>query len=214
MSTHFRVRHEIARWAAIALGVLSVACGSKSPTAPSFSTPPALRIAPIPSNLPAYNRDTWQHWIDADGECQDTRAEVLIEESQIAVLFRGPEPCVVDTGQWPDPYTAQIVTIAGNLDVDHLVPLANAHRSGGWAWSADMKRRFANDMTFANHLIAVTASANRTKSDSGPEFWKPANRAFWCDYAAAWIRVKQTYDLTATEAEWRALDELQQGCPR
>lgn len=200
--------------AVLASALLSAACGSKSPAAPTVSTPPALRIAPVPANLPAYDRDTWQHWTDDDRDCQDTRAEVLIEESQIAVLFRGPEPCVVDTGLWPDPYTALTVTVAGNLDVDHLVPLANAHRSGGWMWSADLKRRFANDMTFADHLIAVTASANRQKSDSGPEQWKPANRAFWCRYAQAWVRVKQTYDLSATEAEWRALDEMLNTCPR
>ena len=202
------------RLSAIALCVLAAACGSSSPTRPSEPLPPALTIAPIPANLPAYDRDTWRHWIDEDGDCQDTRAEVLIEESVVAVLFRDMRQCVVDAGLWPDPYTGRTVTIAGSLDVDHLVPLANAHRSGGWNWTADQKQRYANDLSHRHHLIAVTASANRAKSDSGPEQWRPENRSFWCEYATAWIQVKQRWNLTATDAEWRALSDMLASCPR
>lgn len=194
--------------------VLVAACGSRPlPTAPTSSaTALPLTIAPVPPHLAPYNRDDWRLWIDADADCQDTRAEVLEEESLAPVLFRDPRRCVVGSGQWADPYTGRTVTEAADLDIDHLVPLANAYRSGGWQWAPAQKERYANDLSYPLHLLAVTASANRAKGDQGPESWRPPNSAFWCEYATAWIHVKRTWALTATEAEWQALRAMSSAC--
>src|SRR5678815_1918884 len=132
------------RYFALLLLPFLLACGSNpTPAAPTVTSTPSsglpLTIAPVPTGLAPYNRDDWKTWDDADGDCQDTRSEVLIEESLIPVLFRDIRRCVVDAGRWVDPYTGQTITVAGDLDIDHLVALANAYRSGGWRWTAAQK---------------------------------------------------------------------------
>jgi hypothetical protein len=79
-------------------------------------------LAPAPAV--AYDRADWPHWVDADGDCQDTRQEVLVAESEIAVEFRDARRCTVARGRWRCPYTGQVITDPHELDVDHLVPLS------------------------------------------------------------------------------------------
>ena len=167
------------------------------PTPTGASAQPAtqlwITVAAIPGSLPSYDRGDWRHWIDEDRDCQDTRHEVLIAESRTSVTYKSDRRCRVDTGQWWGAFTATTVTEASKLDVDHLVPLGNAHRSGGWAWVIERKRQYANSLDDPEHLIAVTASANRSKGARGPDQWKPPNQSYWCKYATHWTRVKHTW---------------------
>ena len=131
----------------------------------------------------SYDRDDWgSGWSDADGDCMSTRHEVLKTESvdQAQVDYYG---CTVTGGRWYGAFTGTWVTNPSSLDIDHFVPLANAHASGGWAWSSTTKRNYYNDLSDPKHLIAVTASANRSKGARGPESWKPTNTDYWCVYA-------------------------------
>jgi len=184
-----------------------------NPTTPASDVAVAqLVIAPIPGGLPSYDRGDWKHWIDRDRDCQDTRAEVLIAGSAVAVGFRNGGQCTVDNGQWSAPYTGVTIGIARVLDVDHMVPLANAHRSGAWAWTDEERKNYANDLSFDGHLIVATASANRSKGARGPEEWKPPDSSYWCNYAVDWIAVKTNWNLTATAGEWTALEDMLETC--
>ena len=92
------------------------------------------------------------------------------------------------------------------------MPLGNAHLSGAWAWSAQQKERYANHLADPQHLIAVTASANRSKGARGPEAWKPEDRSYSCQYAVDWITIKDNRGLTVTAQEHNALVEMINTC--
>jgi hypothetical protein len=183
--------------------------------------PPAARSAPgVPAALAPtdgsaaavpYSRDLYGGWIDADGDCQDTRQEVLIAESVVPVQLDAAG-CRVVSGRWMDPYTGREITNPRELDIDHLVPLAEAHRSGGDAWTPERRRAYANHLAHAEHLIAVTAGANRSKGDKDPASWLPANAAYRCEYVRDWVLVKLRWGLRADDAELAAIDGVLRAC--
>ena len=94
-----------------------------------------------------------------------------------------------------------------------LVPLDNAHRSGGWAWSGERKREYANNLTDPDHLTAVTSGANRSKRAKGPERRRPPGGPSWCRYATGWTKIKATWSLTVTQPELTVLREIPGTCP-
>ena len=171
-----------------------------------------IAVAPIPSDIPDYSRSQWKHWADEDGDCQDARQEVLIAESLVEVAFESAKMCRVENGRWYGAFTGIYVELPGDLDVDHLVPLKNAHLSGGWRWEPSRKAEYANYLDDADHLIAVTARANRSKGAKGPEEWRPPDEGYWCEYAVNWTEVKAQWGLTMTREESRAVLEMLEGC--
>ena len=133
-------------------------------------------------------------------------------ESFTAVAFKTDTRCRVATGERLTPYSNTVVTDPSKLDVDHMVPLSNAYDSGAWNWSAERREHYANYLGDPQHLIAVTASANRSKGARGPQDWKPEDRTYWCRYATDWITIKDTWDLTVTQHEYDALVEMATTC--
>jgi len=182
-------------------------------TTASSTSYPQLVIREVSSSIPIYDRDDWSHWSDDDEDCQNIRHEVLQDETQEAVTFTTSSNCYVDTGKWYGVYTATYYYSASELDVDHFVPLKNAHDSGGYEWSLTKKKEYANYLEDSDHLIAVQSGANRSKGARGPEGWKPTNKDYWCEYAYDWIRIKNTWGLTATQSEWNALILMIDTCP-
>ena len=155
-----------------------------------------------------FNRQDWPHWIDDDHDCQDTRAEILLRDTLGPIKFKRNKPCNVSWGRWLCPYTGKEILKASELDIDHIVPLAHAHRNGGANWPREKKRQFANDPA---NLLAVDASTNRAKGDQGPDQWRPPNRRFWPEYARRWRAVKVKYGLVSSAAEEAALREMAGG---
>ena len=160
-----------------------------------------ITVAAIPASIPDYDRGDWKHWVDEDGDCQDTRQEVLIAESLEAVTFESDRECRVATGQWWAPHLGHHLGNSTHIDVDHHVPLKNAHLSGGWQWDADRKEEYANYLGDDAHLVAISSRHNRSKGARGPEEWAPPDNALWCDYATDWAEIKEQWGLTMTQVE-------------
>lgn len=159
-----------------------------------------------------YERKLWPHWIDVDHDCQDARDEVLIAESYEPVTFEDDRRCEVASGRWQCPYTGNIVAEVHLLDVDHLVPLANAHRSGAANWTEAQRRRYANDLEHPEHLVAVEYTANRSKGDKGPEAWLPPSEDARCKYVRDWVAVKKRWELSMSKAEAASVEQALELC--
>lgn len=155
-----------------------------------------------------YDRSLFKHWIDADKNGCDTRQEVLIEEAIVKPKIG--KKCVLSGGTWLSSYDNKTVKGSGStLDVDHMVPLAEAWRSGAWQWTNAERQLFANDMMDSRVLIAVTASSNRSKSDRDLANWLPkASKEVVCDYVFAWIAVKMRYYLSVDPKESVVIERI------
>ena len=171
-----------------------------------------IAIAPIPTGIPAYSRSQWKHWVDADGDCQNARQEALIAESLVSVTFETDRKCRVESGRWYGAFTGAYFEDPGDVDVDHMVPLKNAHNSGGWDWNPAMKEEYANNLGDDDHLIAVQDNANQSKGARGPDEWKPRDETYWCQYATDWAEIKERWSLTMTEPEAGAVVEMLNTC--
>ena len=157
-----------------------------------------------------YDRKQFGNWIDADGDCQDTRQEVLIEESRIPVTFKTARQCRVIAGEWHDPYTGRVFADPSLLDVDHVVPLKEAFDSGADQWSGEKMRQYFNDLTNTDHLIAVYRGTNRSKGARDPAHWLPPNQAYHREYVTIWLEIKKAWGLSLDPEEAKVIQSLLQ----
>lgn len=162
--------------------------------------------------IPDYSRKEWRHWVDDDKDCQDARQEVLIAESKGPVTYETERQCRVETGSWEDPYTGQSFTDPSDLDVDHVVALRDAHDSGAYAWDAQQRRAYANELEDGTHLRAVAKGANRSKGSKGPDEWLPPNPEFRCQYLREVAAIRTRWELTASPEEQAVLDYMVKIC--
>ena len=163
-----------------------------------------------------YRRDHFgARWADVDRNGCDTRNDVLGRD--LTDVARDPRTrgCVVVSGTLRDPYTGSIVPfVKGDktstaVQIDHVVPLADAWRKGAHRWSPQTRLRFANDPL---NLIAVSEAANRAKGDKDASRYLPADDGFVCTYVTRQVAVKAAYRLSVTSDEREALRHALTSC--
>jgi hypothetical protein len=146
-----------------------------------------------------YDRAKFTLWTDADHDGCDTRDEVLIQEATTRPHVGAG--CALTGGQWRSRYDGVTTNDPSTFDIDHLVPLNEAWKSGAWNWSSATRTAYANDLSYRADLIAVTAHENRSKGDREPQDWMPQRTAYACTYLKHWVAVKWRWHLTVNAAE-------------
>ncbi|RLV09059.1 hypothetical protein CTZ27_07055 [Streptomyces griseocarneus] len=157
--------------------------------------------------MDGYSRAKFPHWITQHGEC-NTREVVLKRDGE---NVGQDAKCAAVSGTWHSAYDGATWTDAQSLDIDHIVPLAEAWRSGASAWTTAQRQAFANDLT-RPQLIAVTDRVNQAKGDKDPAKWMPPLKSYACTYTEMWVTVKHYYGLTVDTAEKDALTGILKGC--
>jgi hypothetical protein len=170
-----------------------------------------LRVAPD-SDGASYMRDLFgAGWTTQPDGCT-TREDVLAAETAPEALRRR-DGCTIAAGDWVSLYDGRRTTDPAELEIDHVVALAEAWSSGASRWSGAQRAAFANDLGYPDALIAVTAATNQAKSDHDPAEWMPPAPDAWCRYATAWITQKARWQLTVDPAEHDALAQVLTACP-
>ncbi len=186
---------------------------------PALATPPGIPSAATANSelaaltvaaegsMTGYSRDKFPHWITISGTC-NTRETVLKRDGSNVVT---DSSCAATSGSWYSPYDGATWHAASDVDIDHIVPLAEAWRSGASSWSTSTRQSFANDLA-GPQLIAVTDNVNQAKGDQDPGTWKPPLTSYWCTYAKMWVHTKYRWSLKVNSAEKTALQSMLGRC--
>ena len=144
----------------------------------------------------------------------DTRNDILRRDLRSPSFKKGSD-CVVSAGTLLDPYTGSTIDFqrgpatSAQVQIDHLVPLANAWVTGAQQWDPAKRRDFAND---PRNLLAVDGTTNQAKGAGDAATWLPPDRSYWCTYATKQVQVKSVYGLWTTAAEHDALSKILHRC--
>jgi hypothetical protein len=208
------VRRWSAMLAATVVGTLVLLVPAPAQAA-TFSGTLAQAVAAVPTAAEAntgYDRTLFRHWVDANGDCQNARAEVLVSEaeSDTPITYTTSSRCTVSTGRWFSYYDRVSWTLASDVDIDHMVPLAEAWGSGASGWTAARREAYANDLGDHRTLVGVTDNVNQSKGDQDPATWLPTYDK--CRYVAEWVAVKIRWGLSADPAEKSVLDSYASSC--
>jgi hypothetical protein len=175
-----------------------------------------LVVRPRPQGTRGYVRDAFgSDWIDTDHNGCNQRDDVLLRDAvpgSAKVEQQGACDHDVLAGTWHDPYTGRTLTFtdlkdlqqAEAIQIDHVVPLAEAWVSGAVGWTTDRRELFANDL---RELLAVDGPTNMSKGDGDPAAWRP-RQGYQCTYARRWVAVKTRWHLAVDASEAAALRDM------
>ncbi len=209
-------------------GVATTPPGSPAPGASAAASTPGPATAQAATVLAhlavkaraarsAYSRAFFgDSWADPAGDGCDTREDILRRDLTQVQLRRGALGCIVEGGLLADPYTGTAITFergvvtSRDVQIDHVVSLFDAWRTGAQSWTAQRRLAFAND---ALNLLAVSGRANLSKGDADAAGWLPPNKRFRCSFVARQIAVKARYGLWVTPGEHDAMARVLSSCP-
>jgi hypothetical protein len=201
--------HRLVLALVLSLGSLGLVAVPSVAAAETYSAPLAEAVADLPVATEVrtgYSRDKFTHWIDADGDGCNTRYEVLDVESETSITCSN-----VSGGRWFSYYDRVSWTAPSDVDIDHMVPLAEAWDSGARTWSASVRRAFANDLGDSRSLVGVTDNVNQAKGDKDIAQWLPEFSK--CRYLREFVAVKIRWRLKVDAGEKAAMRSLAKRCP-
>lgn len=155
-------------------------------------------------------------WADVDRNGCDTRNDILRRDLSQVQTKAGSHDCVVLSGEFTEPYTGRFqrfrkgADTSSKIQIDHVVALSNAWKTGASRWDAKAREQFANDPL---NLLAVDGPANQDKQDKDAASWLPPNKGFHCQYVALQTAIKQKWQLWVTPEEKRAMAAVAASCP-
>jgi hypothetical protein len=132
------------------------------------------------------------------------------------ITRRTSDWCIVETGVLKDPYTAKTINFvrgvktSSAVQIDHVVALSNAWKTGAQNISATARYQIANDPL---NLLAVDGPTNASKSDKDASLFLP-RLAYQCKYVARQLSVKRKYKLWVTTAEKTKMVRVLTTCPK
>ena len=192
----------------LSLTVLGAAPAPSYAAGETYSAPLTTAIAGLTVATEVrtgYSRTLFPHWVDADGDGCSTRYEVLDLESENSVTCGN-----LSGGRWYSYYDRVSWTDSGRIDIDHMVPLAEAWDSGARNWTTATRQAYANDLGDYRTLVGVTDTVNQAKGDQDPATWLPQYDK--CRYLREFVAVKIRWRLTVNSGEKTAMQNLAAGC--
>lgn len=174
-----------------------------------------LETLPVKGRAPKtdYARTQFGNGWQRVGGC-DLRNIILRRDLQDVVTN---EKCQVMSGLLDDPYTGKTIqfqrgeSTSADVQIDHVVALSDAWQTGAQLISSEKRVSFANDPL---NLLAVDGKTNQQKSDGNAASWLPPNKSFRCQYVARQIAVKSAYQLWVVMAEYDAMKNVLDTCPK
>jgi hypothetical protein len=142
-----------------------------------------------------------------DGKSLSLRYYVIELDSSGAHIPAGKSESYM-TGTLHNEYTGKTITLKHGPDttaiqVDHIVALGDAWKTGACRWSSAKRESFAIAVA---ELRAVDTHDNEVKSDKDAAQWLPPANRTW--YVETQINIKAKYGLGVTAAERSAMTRV------